>query len=1017
MADPVLDPRTVDAFYQQCQTLAKAYCPGWTDYWPDPLTAEAVDLDPGLVMLNLFSLLAKYVADTENMVPGQRRLAFYQFLNLPLRPPLPARTPLTFALRQGQAPQSVPAATAVLDADTQRIRFQTDKDLRVVPAGLGAAMTIIPAQDQCINALPRLDQGTPVPIFTTAENAPAATPLGHWFLMGSATLFKPDPALQSITIALTGQNLYPEYFGQWYDGALTPLLATATAQSDALHITCDILEMPRAAAVDIGTLQKRLYEADGGGGDDFTVNSAAATDTAPEYWLLVTPAPQVRILTALERRLPVITDIEVTLGGSDIPPQQAASNQALMDISNGGYPFGQTPQVNDCFYVRSDTVFAKAGAQVTLTFDLRPVTETYEVFVEWQYWGGSVWNSFNGSTADVDVHQFSDTTSNLQHNNTNGPTEISFICPEIPETTVAGTKGRWIRAVLAAGGYGKVGGYSSESVEATIDAIPSDILDDDEKKAVTDYLTKEGVSFSYTFEATSYAPPYIVSLTIAYRQTARPERFWSYNAFELTRFLFSPYKAVATAYAGFYYGFDPTDFATYTTGDTLALFFYLAQERSRPDPALTWQYYDGAAWQTMPVDDGTDGLTRSGIVCFTVPATMTAATLFSQTLFWFRIENSRPQRAVYLYGLYPNSVGASNTIGVDEEILGSSNEQPSQVFGLSHYPVLAGMTLEVIEPQGLEPKDAPLTVTPPDDDPQASGTTARVWTQVDTFAFSGPAARVYTLDSANGLITFGDGRNGMIPPAGQDNIVARHYDYTQGMDGNVAADALSVLRPGIPNIVGVRNPKPALGGVNGDTRDTVDQTGPSRVAANRQAVDLSDYGTIAAASTPQVARARALVEPGPRIRVAILPCSRDLRPYAEPSLIDTVTAAVRARCLAPMAPRVSVTEADYLPIAIGAQITSTVPSDQRLALAQTVSQRLTDFLHPVFGGPGGRGWAFGETVRSATIVKMLRQDPTIVGVPGLSLNGRSFGDVPVAPGQVASSGAMSVYVYGQGSVA
>ena len=51
------------------------------------------------------------------------------------------------------------------------------------------------------------------------------------------------------------------------------------------------------------------------------------------------------------------------------------------------------------------------------------------------------------------------------------------------------------------------------------------------------------------------------------------------------------------------------------------------------------------------------------------------------------------------------------------------------------------------------------------------------WEQVDDFAESDPEARHYRLDRARGEITFGDGRRGRIPPAGQGNVVARRYRF------------------------------------------------------------------------------------------------------------------------------------------------------------------------------------------------------------------------------------------------
>lgn len=653
---------------------------------------------------------------------------------------------------------------------------------------------------------------------------------------------------------------------------------------------------------------------------------------------------------------------------------------------------------------------------MTLTFILRPVTQPHPVTITWQYWDGSGWASFNGTAADISLHQFTDTTDGLRGNTFGDPTTIAFICPDIQPTTVAGTRGRWIRVMLAQGGYGTLGGYAANPVDATIDAIPDTILDDAQKQQVITYLTgTAGVSFSYQFKGSSFDPPFIAGVNLSYRLSSRPTRFWSYNAFELTRFLFSPYKPPADRYASFNFGFAPEAFVRYCRGQPLSLFFHLAVEGLEDRPPLDWQYFDGSGWQPLAVDDGTGGMARSGIVRLNVPTGMVAATLFSQTLCWFRILNPRPGQEIRLYGLYPNSVEALNAVGVEEETLGSANGQPSQTFQLSRVPVLPGLALDVVEPQGLQPEDGPLTVTPPGTSPVSNGRVRRRWALVDTFAFAGPADRVYTLDTANGLITFGDGRNGMVPPPGHDNIIAAHYDHTNGLAGNVGAGMLTVLRPGISDITGVCNPVAAIGGADGDTRDTINAMGPALVRAGGRAVDGTDLGTLAAAASPQVARARALDMPGPAIRVFVLPRSATPRPVADPALLQRVRAGVAAGCLAPLVARMTVEGAGYLPVDVVAQVISTVPPDQHLALQQQVMDLLTGFLHPVFGGPDATGWDIGQTVQASAVATLLRQIPTIIGVPGLSLNGMPFADLAVGPGQVAAAGTMSVYIYNRGA--
>ena len=624
------------------------------------------------------------------------------------------------------------------------------------------------------------------------------------------------------------------------------------------------------------------------GGSDSPATPPALEDQQPEYWLLAKPEPLVRIVAALSRQLPVITGLQCIFTGRAIQPQQAASNLVALNIANGAYPFGETPTVDDAFYIRSDSLFARQGAAIKLSFFLRDVAEIFPVMLDWQYWDGTAWQSLNATPADVSLSQFVDTTRNLQGNAPDGDSFISFICPAIRPVTVAGSKGLWIRAVIAAGGYGETGGVVADPAAGTIDAIPATILTDEQKKAVSAYLGQAGTSFSYRVTPTTWAPPFIRSLQLRYSFQAVPSRLWCYNAFQLDHFLFNPYIPIPDSYSGFYFGLSPDQFAQYSRGRHLTLYFDLAQEEATLGTKLSWYAFDGSDWLTLDVDDGTDGLSRSGIVSFTVPEQMQAGMLFSQNLFWFRIEDPHLQRSVRVRGIHPNAVWASNITGVDQEILGSSNDYPSQTFSLSHTPVLAGMALQVIEPRGLEPLDPSsdsniLTVTPPDPAPGSSDLVARAWAQVENFAFCGPTDRVYTLDSQNGLITFGDGRNGMIPPAGPNNIIATHYGYTQGLSGNVGAGALTVLRPGLADIQAVRNPAPALSGVDGDNLAVLGRKGPALVRVGQRAVALEEFATLAEAASPQVSRAHAEVTGDRGISIAILPQSAAPVPYAPPA--------------------------------------------------------------------------------------------------------------------------------------
>ncbi|RKP46827.1 baseplate J/gp47 family protein [Trinickia fusca] len=1030
-AEPILDFRTADDFYQQALTLAQTYTPDWAAYWPavlnqpvaeqDPAAAAAaIDQDPGLVLLKLFAQMAGYTAGIENQIPYQRRQAFFQFLAIPLRPPLAAQAPLRFTLAAGEPPQLVPAQSAVLDEAAQDIRFQTQADLLVLPAQLAAAMTIVPAQDQYIDAMPVLGPaaaGAPatasVPVFVADGMVdPSEQPLGHWFMMGDAELFKPDPALQYLRITLYGKQLYSEYFGQWFDGALRPLAVQLTPSDDARQLDITFQQMPVAPPQTIDSLVQAIYAQEDPGAA-FTAPTEGASDQAPAYWLLSKPSPQVKVLSSLVEQLPVITGLQCTTRGEGIQPQQAAFNVVLLDIANGAYPFGETPQTNDAFYVRSDSVFSRPGARVSLVFDLVPVAVQYPVVLYWQFWDGKGWQSFNETLAQASRYQFVDTTHNLQGNAADGPTWIQFECPVMAETTIAGATGLWIRAMIAEGGYGQSGGFVTTSVAETIDGIPDAILHPEQKQQVITYLNDvEGVNFSYHFNEAQFYPPYIRSLQIAYSYAARPTRYWTYNAFELSRFLYLPYQPVDAVLTGFYFAFAPDGFGAHAPGNRIALYFYLQQEEAAPGGKLDWQYYDGGNWQPLSVDDGTHGLARSGIVSFIVPATMRAASLYSETGYWFRIDNAHVNRTIRLLGLYPNTVMGRNVTTVNDEVLGSSNGQPSQSFTLSRTPALPDVDLRVIENVPLEADTlAALDAVPLAEASTGSEGIGIRWRQVDTFSLCGPTDRVYTLDCENGLVTFGDGYNGMIPMVGYNNIVAAYYDYTQGLAGNVGAGRLTLLRPGITNIEAVTNPAPALGGVGGDTAESIAVTSPALVKSNGYAVDIGDFSALAAEASQQVARARAIETPGQTICIALLAKSTVPVPYTTPEVLTRVRDAVCARCLAPLAPRVATVAPDFVPIDVTAQLTVACAPDRINALEEDLVAQLEAFFQPVFGGPGGDGWPFGQPVLAMTVSRFLRDLPQVQAVSSLSLNGTQNGNVALLPLQLPVAGQMSLLLY------
>jgi hypothetical protein len=131
------------------------------------------------------------------------------------------------------------------------------------------------------------------------------------------------------------------------------------------------------------------------------------------------------------------------------------------------------------------------------------------------------------------------------------------------------------------------------------------------------------------------------------------------------------------------------------------------------------------------------------------------------------------------------------------------------------------------------------------------------WQERRTLLDSGPDDQVYRLeidDEGSAAVVFGNGQLGAAPD-GTASVFAR-YRVGGGVVGNVAEDALTVPVAASPGELGwldpdrpVRNPLPAAGGRDAETRQHARRTGPASFLSPLVAVTTADYQAAATALT------------------------------------------------------------------------------------------------------------------------------------------------------------------------
>jgi hypothetical protein len=413
-------------------------------------------------------------------------------------------------------------------------------------------------------------------------------------------------------------------------------------------------------------------------------------------------------------------------------------------------------------------------------------------------------------------------------------------------------------------------------------------------------------------------------------------------------------------------------------------------------PRLIWQYWNGQIWDDLQPQDETKGLTRPGLLEFLLPVDGAPRSDFglSQPYYWLRARWQLGLQQVLppspqLSRVLLNTVLASQTVTLQGEILGSSSGNAEQVFQTTQIPVLPNPWLDVREAE--EPSAEDRNVLEREEGASAIDITRDLtgqpqviwvrWHEVPDFYGSGPRDRHYVMDHLTGVLQFGNGVNGKIPPAGIGNLRLTKYRTGGGRRGNCGAGQIVQLKTTIPYIDGVTNPEAATGGAEAETIESLRDRGPKTIRHGDRAVTLEDYEDLAMLASPEVARSRCfpLLNLGQNpwvvqnpvgqvpqsigaVSVMIVPRSTDPKPVPSLRLITQVQDYLAASSIP------TVTLAVVGPLYLSVNITAVITPkslEGLQAIEEAILKTLTEFLHPLTGGPDNTGWAFGrEPTRS-----------------------------------------------------
>ena len=395
---------------------------------------------------------------------------------------------------------------------------------------------------------------------------------------------------------------------------------------------------------------------------------------------------------------------------------------------------------------------------------------------------------------------------------------------------------------------------------------------------------------------------------------------------------------------------------------------------------VTWRYSTVGGAVPFAADalvDGTQGLRRSGLVRFQIPADWApvgpAAAGLTPYCLWFATDRSGFSAPPRLHRLVPNVVAARHAVAVTVPVA----ELEAQV---AQWLPLPGLALQLSDLPPLEDSVA-LRLKSRDG-------AWRDWKPCRDFARFGPEDAVFKPCRTFNRLDFGDGLTGRLPVLAAPGPARIGLSYLAGggVIGNVGANLPWISDA--PVAASAVNPVPARGGAESETSAEARDRVSASLEVPTRAVTASDYETLAV-GTPGVAVARARALPGhhPEFPCLMVPGAVSVfivpevpredgwlhsdravsAPLPDPGMLAEVRARLDARRL--LTAEVFVLAPVYRPVEVSVTLAG-APLD-KAAVGDRLRDGLALYLDALSGGPDGTGWPFGDALRPSEFAHVL----------------------------------------------
>lgn len=947
---PVLDPRDAKALMNEIAERAKLYTPEWR--------LDPDDMDAGGALAALFSRMYAQTVDRYNGVLHKDYIEFLNLLAVRQQPVTPSEGIVAVEIAPGTE------ESVRIGRDTQfyheaedgsRVNFLSDETIYATPARITGMICVDPEHDAI--ALCNMDSEESFELFHVPEDQNLQK---HAFTLRHDEVFMLSrPSIVRVQIGQTAQYLAQQAaerltrsnFAVWeyFSGGIWHAFDEAVADGD-----CVVLKKNNNLPVE-------PYAEE----DDETSGLCIRCTMKQTEEAALLAVKSLRVDSCYQE-------------GVWMPCDEAYANDVRIDAVYGGYAFSEPMLQYDCFYIASDEVLGKHGAQVEMRMQMHTMVrksdaeqalytfkdkfvidkdvtppepaKKYVSRVVWEYWNGVGWTDLSVSG---DLNPFGQDAE--------GEKIITFTLPEdAGKTVVSSVERYWIRA-------------RAVYVENAFDLYATQLW-----PMVRDvqlrcrYAACRGVQSVLT------------------ENNLQSLLQISTNGRDLAATLFAP---LLDERPSVYLCFDDAP-----AGYPVPLYLELLG-KVRDPRRIQVQAYMERGFEEIKTTNTLEGCTRAGMLSLYLPRGMKQTEVFGLSGWFVRINDVTGRRNLASYPrvgrIIPNCVHVTQRERAADMVFSTDIHEANKRIRLDERPVLQAdvwvdeksrLTESAIR-ELMEDKENTRA------EYDADGALSRLfvrWNQVESLALSGAEERVYQLDEEEGRIDFGDGVHGAIPPAGEENI-AVEYSFGGGVKGNIPAGSIDGITTAESGVMRAFNFLPICGGNDAQSISLVEELGPQRLRHRGRAVTAADFEALVMEEFSEVRAVKCFAntdESGARapgnVTVVVLTASYDSEPHTL-ALCDRIEKYLKDRCDGRLARSgLHVIPAQVMTVGVTARIeldhVENAAEAERMALAA-----LRELLNPA----AGRN-AIGSLPEPAQLYAVLRRVPHVTAVRDVLMEGSYF---------------------------